>query len=217
MTKKEIQDGREIKMKKGLFITFEGVEGSGKSTQIQKAAAFLRRRGVPVLVLREPGGTTISEAIREILLDRKNNGMFPEPELLLYLAARAQILREKIFPALEKGTTVICDRFEDSTLAYQGFGRKMPIDSIREVSRLFARGNLVPDLTILLNIGTKEGMKRGGRHDRMERESYLFHQKVHKGFLSLAKREPRRFAVIDSRLSIETVAGKVKEAFDRVL
>lgn len=198
-------------MKKGMFITFEGPEGSGKSTQIQKAAAFLRRRKNRVLVLREPGGTKISEAIREILLDRKNNQMFAETELLLYLAARAQILREKIFPALERGISVICDRYEDSTLAYQGFGRKMSLKDIETVSRLFVRGNFQPCLTFLLNIDSKEGMKRGGRHDRMEKQSYEFHQKVQRGFLELARRNPKRFVVLDARLSIETIAHKIEE------
>lgn len=204
-------------MKRGLFITFEGGEGSGKSTQIKRAMAHLKRRGHSVLLLREPGGTRISEAIREIILNKEFKEMKPETELLLYLAARAQIVQEKIEPALKAGKTVICDRFEDSTLAYQGFGRKMPLEAILEVSRKFVRGNLVPDLTVLLSIDPKIGMKRGGRHDRMEKESFLFHQKVHKGFLTLARRSPKRFAVIDSRLSIETVAGKVKEAIDRVL
>ena len=198
-----------------MFITFEGTEGSGKSTQIQKAAAFLRRRGVPVLVLREPGGTKISEAIREILLNKTFTEMTPETELLLYLAARAQVLREKIFPALEKGTTVICDRFEDSTLAYQGFGRKMSLENIETVSRLLVRGHFQPALTFLLNIDPKEGMKRGGRHDRMERESYLFHEKVRRGFLQLAKRNPKRYVVLDARLSIETIARKIEEVLSK--
>lgn len=201
-------------MKKGIFITFEGTEGSGKSTQIQRAAAFLRRRGVKVLVLREPGGTKISEAIREILLNKDFTEMKPETELLLYLAARAQILREKVFPALKKGMTVICDRFEDSTLAYQGFGRKMSLKDIQTVSRLFVRGDFQPQLTFLLNIDPKEGMKRGGRHDRMERESYLFHQKVQRGFLTLARQNPKRYVILDARLSIETIAGKIEEALN---
>lgn len=204
----------ERNMKKGFFITFEGTEGSGKSTQIQRAAAFLRRRGVKVLVLREPGGTKISEAIREILLNKDFTEMKPETELLLYLAARAQILREKVFPALKKGMTVICDRFEDSTLAYQGFGRKMSLKDIQTVSRLFVRGDFQPHLTFLLNIDPKEGMKRGGRHDRMERESYLFHQKVQRGFLTLARQNPKRYVILDARLSIETIARKIEEALN---
>jgi len=202
-------------MKKGMFITFEGTEGSGKSTQIRRAAAFLRRRGVPVLVLREPGGTKISEAIREILLNKDFTEMKPETELLLYLAARAQILREKIFPALKKGMAVICDRFEDSTLAYQGFGRGMSLKDIQTVSRLFVRSDFQPHLTFLLNIDPKEGMKRGGRHDRMERESYLFHQKVQRGFLSLARQNPKRYVILDARLSIQTIGRKIEEDLNR--
>ena len=167
------------------------------------------------MVLREPGGTKISEAIREILLNKDFTEMKPETELLLYLAARAQILREKIFPALKKGMTVICDRFEDSTLAYQGFGRKMSLKDIQTVSRLFVRGDFQPQLTFLLNINPKEGMKRGGRHDRMERESYLFHQKVQRGFLILARQNSKRYVILDARLSIETIARKIEEALNK--
>lgn len=202
---------------KGLFITFEGTEGSGKSTQIQKAAAYLKKRGRKVLVLREPGGTRVSEKIREIILNKDFKEMTPATELLLYLAARAQIVQEKIWPALAKGHAVICDRFEDSTLAYQGFGRGIRLKAIREVSRLFVRGSLQPRLTILLKIDPKEGMKRGGRHDRMERQSYAFHQKVYRGFLSLAKENPGRTKVIDARQSIDDVAREIRKVLDRVL
>ena len=203
-------------MKRGKLITFEGAEGSGKSTQIRGAAAYLKRKGHSVLLLREPGGTRVSEAIREIILNKEFKEMRRETELLLYLAARAQIVREKIEPALEKGKIVICDRFEDSTLAYQGFGRKMPVNSILAVSKMFVRGLLAPDLTFLLDIDPRIGMKRGGRHDRIERESYLFHQKVRRGFLTLAKKNPKRFVVINSALNIETVSRKIREALGRV-
>src|SRR5437868_590057 len=154
-------------MKKGLFITFEGVEGSGKSTQIRKAAAYLRRKGHPVLLLREPGGTRVSEAIRDVILNPAFKEMRPETELLLYLAARSQIVREKIEPALVRGKIVVCDRYEDSTLAYQGFGRGLPLRAIENVSGELVRGNIVPRLTFLLNIDPKAGMQRGGRHDRI--------------------------------------------------
>ena len=202
---------------KGLFITFEGTEGSGKSTQIKKAAAYLRKKGCKVLLLREPGGTRVSEALREIILNKEYKEMASSTELLLYLAARAQIVREKILPALQKGYAVICDRFEDSTLAYQGFGRKIPLRAIREVSRLFVRGSLQPKLTILLKISPKEGMKRGGRHDRMERQSYAFHEKVYRGFLALAKENSGRTKVIDARQSIDQVAAEIRKVLDRVL
>jgi dTMP kinase len=197
-------------MKKGLFITFEGPEGSGKSTQIKKVAAYLKKSGRKVLLLREPGGTRISEAARAIILNKAYTEMAPETELLLYLAARAQIVHEKILPALKKGMAVICDRFEDSTLAYQGYGRGLSAKAIEDVSRLFVRGRLQPDLTILLDIDPKQGMKRGGRHDRMERQSDLFHRKVRQGFLDLARRNRRRFRVIDAALPIETVASLIQ-------
>ncbi len=202
---------------KGLFITFEGTEGSGKSTQIKKAAAYLKKKGRKVLLLREPGGTRVSEAIREIILNKDYKEMADSTELLLYLAARAQIVREKILPALQKGYAVICDRFEDSTLAYQGYGRKISLKAIREVSRLFVRGGLQPRLTLLLEIDPKEGMKRGGRHDRMERQSFAFHNKVYRGFLSLAKGNPGRYKVIDARQSIEDVSKEIRKVLDRVL
>ncbi len=208
-------------MKKVLFITFEGAEGSGKSTQIRRAAAYLRRRvgarrAVPVLVLREPGGTRVSEAIRKIILNKDFKEMVGETELLLYLAARAQIVREKILPALKKGMVVICDRFEDSTLAYQGFGRGFPLAMIRGFSNIFVRGKLQPDLTFILDIDPRQGLKRGGRHDRVERESLKFHVKVRNGFLKLAKQNPKRYRVIDSRQSKVEVARQIREVLTRV-
>jgi len=202
-------------MKKGYFITFEGAEGSGKSTQIRNAVAFLKKKGRSVVMLREPGGTRISEAIRAILLDRKNVKMSHTTELLLYLAARAQIVREKILPALEKGKIVICDRFEDSTRAYQGFGRGISMLLINSVS-LLIRKRLKPDLTFVLDVETCKGLKRGGRHDRIEREALSFHRRVRRGFLTLAKKEPRRMVVLDTSKPVESVSQKVRERLERV-
>ena len=202
-------------MKKGYFITFEGTEGSGKSTQIRNAVAFLLKKGRSVVMLREPGGTRISEAIREILLDKSNKEMAHVTELLLYLAARAQIVREKILPALKKGKVVISDRFEDSTWAYQGFGRKISLKAIEEASRL-VRGALKPDLTFVLDIDIVKGLKRGGRHDRIEREALSFHKRVRRGFLALAKKEPRRMVVLDTSKPAEWVGQKVRERLERV-
>ncbi|MBI3307358.1 MAG: dTMP kinase [Candidatus Omnitrophica bacterium] len=202
-------------MKKGYFITFEGAEGSGKSTQIKRAAAYLRLNGKKVLLLREPGGTRVSEAIREIILNKTFKEMKPETELLLYLAARAQIVREKIEPALEKGYIVICDRFEDSTIAYQGYGRKMSIENIKKVSGLFVRADLQPDLTILLDINPKDGMKRGGRHDRMEYQSWVFHHRVWRGFRTLARQQKKRFIKIDAAKSIEEVSSIIQSQLDQ--
>jgi len=197
-------------MKKGIFITFEGAEGSGKSTQIKRAAQFFRRKGRQVLLLREPGGTKISEAIRGILLDKKNKEMSSETELFLYLAARAQIVREKILPALQKGKVVICDRFEDSTVAYQGYGRGISLKIIEAMSWL-VRGNLKQDLTFVLDIDVRRGLKRGGRHDRIERESLEFHCRVRKGFLSAAKKEPRRMVILGTGQPVHLVSKRIEE------
>lgn len=206
-----------MKRAKACFITFEGPEGCGKSTQIRKAAAFLKAKGRKVLLLREPGGTRISEAIRDIILEKKFTEMAPQTELLLYLAARAQIVREKILPALGRGQIVICDRYEDSTLAYQGFGRKIPLKTILSASRDIVRGALEPDLTLLLDIDPRKGMARGGRHDRMERQSYRFHEAVRRGFLALARGNPKRYAVIDALQEKGAVAAQIRERLARVL
>jgi dTMP kinase len=206
---------QDDKKHRGYFITFEGAEGSGKSTQIRNAVAFLKKKGRSVVMLREPGGTRISEAIRAVLLDKELKEMSPVTELLLYLAARAQIVHEKILPALKKGKVVICDRFEDSTRAYQGFGRKIPLAAIEEASKL-VRGALKPDLTFVLDIDITKGLKRGGRHDRIEREALSFHERVRRGFLMLAKKEPRRMVVLDTSKPLERVSQKVRERFERV-
>lgn len=201
---------------KSYFITFEGAEGAGKSTQIGRAARYLKGKGYSVLVLREPGGTRIGEGIRKIILNKNYREMSRETELLLYLACRAQIVKERILPALQQSKIVICDRFEDSTLAYQGFGRKIPVPSIQTIARLVVRGSLVPDLTFILDLNPRRGLKRGGRRDRIERESYLFHDRVRRGFLRLAKRDPKRCIIINADQSVKAVAKKVKEALDRV-
>lgn len=201
--------------KKSFFITFEGAEGTGKSTQIKRTADYLKRKGYRVLILREPGGTRVSEAIRKVILNKQFREMRPECELLLYLAARAQVVREKILPALKKGIVVICDRFEDSTLVYQGFGRGISIPFIKSLSS-FVRHAVKPRLTFLLDLQSRVGLKRSGKDDRMESQTLSFHQKVRRGFLQLAKRDPKRFVIIDGRLSRETIARKVKEHLDRV-
>lgn len=196
---------------KGLLITFEGTEGSGKSTQIRRTVSFLRRQGFSVSALREPGGTRVSEAIRDILLDPRYKKMVPETELLLYLAARAQIAQERILPALREGKAVVCDRFEDSTLAYQGFGRGFALKDIRKVSRLFVHGGLKPDLTVLLDISPRKGFARGGRRDRMEKQSMRFHKKVREGFLTLAGKESKRFLVLDASQGKDQVFERIRE------
>lgn len=198
------------RIKGGYFITFEGAEGSGKSTQIRFAVRFLKRKGYPVLLLREPGGTLIGEAIRKILLDRKLRRMKVETELLLYLAARAELVRERIAPALRQGKVVVLDRYEDSTMAYQGFGGGISLKVIQSLSR-FTRGRRIPDLTFLLDVETRKGLRRSGRRDRIERKPVSFHERVRKGFLQLARREPRRFVVLSSHESIEKVRKKAEE------
>ncbi|MBI3313504.1 MAG: dTMP kinase [Candidatus Omnitrophica bacterium] len=203
-------------MKKGYFITFEGAEGSGKSTQIRRLAAYLRRNGKKVLLLREPGGTRVSEAIRQVILNKFFKEMKPETELLLYLAARAQIVRQKILPALQKRQVVICDRFEDSTVAYQGYGRKIPLEAIEKVSELLGRGKLVPSLTFILDIDPRKGMARGGRHDRIERESFQFHERVRRGFLQIARKNPKRCIVLNGLESRQAVSQKIRKKIDRV-
>lgn len=202
-------------VKKGILITFEGAEGSGKSTQIRNAARFFRKRGRKVLLLREPGGTRISEAIRRILLDKDHKEMSSIAELFLYLAARAQIVKEKILPALKQGKVVISDRFEDSTRAYQGFGRGISLSAIEKASQL-VRGHLKPDLTFVLDIDIQKGLKRGGRHDRIEREALSFHRRVRKGYLTMAKKEPRRMVVLDTSKPQEKVSSLVEERLHHV-
>ncbi len=201
---------------KGYFLTFEGTEGSGKSTQIRLAAGYLRRLGYRVVLLREPGGTRVSEAIRRILLHRDFDAMTPEADLLHYLAARAQLVREKILPALKQGTVVICDRFEDSTLAYQGYGRGFSLKQIETVSREIVRGTCVPDLTVVLDIDPRAGMKRGGREDRMEKQAMSFHRRVRRGFLCLARRRPQRFLIVDATRSKQAVSTDIRRRLSRV-
>lgn len=201
--------------RKGCFITFEGAEGSGKSTQIRYAVNFLKRRGYSVALFREPGGTRTSEAIRKILLDKNLKEMRPQTELLLYLAARAQLVREKIEPALREDKIVILDRYEDSTLAYQGFGGGISLRLIEEFSR-FVRGNVKPHLTFLLDVETKQGLKRSGRSDRVERKSVSFHKRVRQGFLTLAGRNPEHFVVLSSREPIKRVRERIERKLNQV-
>ncbi len=196
---------------KGAFITLEGVEGSGKTTQMALLHDRLEADGHRVLLTREPGGTPIAEAIRGILLDPANTALSPVAELLLYEAARAQHVAERIRPALEEGLIVICDRFADSTAAYQGAGRVLPRDAVCELHRL-ATGALWPDLTIVLDLPVEEGLKRAGAahtRDRIEREPVEFHERVRREFLLIAESEPRRVKVIDAAQSLEAVAAAI--------
>ena len=181
---------------KGRFITFEGSEGSGKSTQIELVHRHLETKKRKVLFLREPGATRISEQVRRILLDVGSAGMSDECETLLYMAARAQLVREKIIPALREGVVVLCDRFLDSTVAYQGYGNGVDIGWIKELGR-FTTGGVTPDLTFFFDIDAKKGLGRIRRpKDRIERRSILYHNRVRTGYRTLARQEPRRIKLI---------------------
>ncbi len=203
---------------RGLFITFEGVEGAGKSTQIRRLAASLEEEGVSVLVTREPGGTQISERIRELLLERRHHKMVSTTELLLYAAARSQHVVECIVPALEEGQTVISDRFGDATTAYQGYGRGLDRELIRRLNGV-ATGGLVPDLTLILDVPVKVGLGRARRRrrsmDRLEIENLEFHQRVREGYLTIAKEEPKRVVVINSRRNPKRVHSEIRELVKR--
>lgn len=199
-------------MSRGKFITIEGPEGSGKSTHSRLLCGYLRRRGLKVLHTREPGGTKVGEVLRGILLDKKNKGISDECELFLFLAARAQIAGEVIRPALARGYTVVCDRFHDATVAYQGYGAGLSIKLIGSAGRL-ATGGLKPDLTILLDVETKVGLERAGVKDRMETKSLRFHKRVRQGYLKIAKNEPRRIKVIrTSDAAVADIQDKIRRA-----
>lgn len=173
----------------GKFITFEGCEGSGKSTQAALVLEYLQAKGLPVTLLREPGGVKISEKIREILLSPSHKAMGDECETLLYMAARAQLVKEVIRPALEKGQIILCDRFMDSTIAYQGFGNGVSVADIEGIGR-FAVGGLKPELTFLFDIDTAQGLSRtNAKKDRIEQRSLEYHQRVREGYLAIAKKE----------------------------
>lgn len=198
-------------MSPGYFITFEGGEGSGKSTQLATLADTLRSAGIDVVVTREPGGTPVGDRIREVLLDPSNAGMAPMAELLLYEASRAQIVAEVIEPAIARGAVVLCDRFADSSTAYQSFARGLPLDDVLALNALATRGR-TPDLTLLFDIDPEMGLARAatqGAADRLESEALAFHEAVRAGFLILAAREPARFVVIDANRDTDAVAARV--------
>ncbi|MDD5596142.1 MAG: dTMP kinase [Candidatus Omnitrophica bacterium] len=181
---------------KGKFITFEGSEGCGKSTQSKLLVAYLKKKGLPVVYVREPGGTKISEEIRKVLLDTTNESMSQVCEMLLYMAARAQIVKEIIQPALKKGKIVISDRFLDSTLAYQGYGLGMEIEFIKKVGSYVTAG-IKPNLTIFLDLPIKKGLKhRQFTQDRIEKRALNYHQRVRSGYLKLAAQEPKRIKIV---------------------
>ena len=198
----------------GIFITFDGSEGGGKSTQAQLLKEYLQNKGYKVKLFREPGGTKISEAIRNILLNPANK-ITPLTELLLYLAARAQLVKEEIKPALEKGYAVICDRFIDSTTAYQGWGRNIDRELIQDMNKLVTE-SLIPHLTFLLHVESPLGFKKEAT-DRLEKEKDSFHRRVQEGFLRIAQQNPSRVKIIKVKESIEATQKKIREIVDKWL
>ncbi len=199
------------------FITFEGCEGVGKSTQIRLLAEELGRRKVPCVVTREPGGSRIAESIRRIILDAGNSDMDDLCELFLYLAARAQHLKDIVRPALAEGKVVICDRYIDSTFAYQGYGKGLDADMVEALNRA-AIGDLIPDLTIFLDLPPERAfMRKGGpdREDRLELMAQSFHEKVYAGYLEISRRAPERFVRVDARGSKQETHAKVLELMQK--
>jgi dTMP kinase len=202
-----------------MFITFEGPDGSGKTTQLRDLAEFLCQQNYQVLTTREPGGTSISEQIRTILFDLKNTEMVPRTEILLFLASRAQLVEQVIRPYLASGGIVLCDRYADSTLAYQGYGHQVNLDQLKVLID-FATGGLKPDLTLLLDLEVEEGLRRrvqGGDWNRMEAYTHAFHQRVRQGFLELAREEPRRWVTIDAGRPPEQVQIAIRQEVARRL
>jgi dTMP kinase len=213
-------------LNKGVFITFEGCEGSGKTTHSNILVRRLKKSGYSVVHTREPGGTKFAEAVRKLLLDPRSN-ITPLTELFLYEAARSQHISDIIAPALKNGLIVVCDRFTDATVAYQGYGRGISLKTINVLNRT-AAGRIKPDLTIYLDIPVREGLKKargitkdsfsaGPGGDRLEREKLPFHQRVRTGYLAQARREPRRIKVICIRKTVEQTAKLVENEITKCL
>ncbi|MFQ5408337.1 MAG: dTMP kinase [Anaerolineales bacterium] len=196
-----------------FFVTLEGPEGSGKSTLIPRLAEFLSGRGYDVVQTREPGGTDISHQIRTVVLDPAHENMHPATEFLLFSAARAQLVAEVIRPHLERGGIVLCDRFADSSLAYQGAGHGLDVETVRAVTE-FATGGLRPDLTLLFDLDVEKGLARrqsgGAKWDRLDGETLEFHRRVRKCFLELAAEEPDRWVVVNADRSVSVVEAEVR-------
>lgn len=202
-----------------MFITFEGIDGSGKTTQSRLLAAHLREQGHNVLLTREPGGTEIGDQIRTILLDNLNNtDMQPRTELLLFCASRAQLVGQVIRPHLARGGIVICDRYADSTLAYQGYGHGLPVDELKQILR-FATGGLRPDRTIYLDLRPEDGLQRrragmlfGADWNRLDDMELDFHRRVYEGYAALRREEPARWLVVDASAPSEAVQEALRRA-----
>lgn len=202
-------------MRRGLFVTFEGSEGCGKSTQVRQLAAWLQEQGKPCVTVREPGGTSAGDQIRHLLQHApQGHTLVPEAELLLFAASRAQLVREVILPSLEAGHVVISDRFHDSTTVYQGVARKLPRDRVADINS-FAVGGCLPDITILLDMDAATALgrlrQRSGPADRMESEPLAFYQAVREGYLREAAAEPGRFCLLDAARAGEDLARAIRE------
>jgi dTMP kinase len=198
-----------------LFVTFEGPEGSGKTTQIGLLGEWLRGLGCDVLITREPGGTLIGDHIRAILLDLAHAEMCPEAEALLFSAARSQVVRQVIRPHLDKDGVVLCDRYADSTLAYQGYGRGLDLTTLRAITA-FATGGLWPDLTVYLDLPVEQGLARRRQSattewNRLDAEQLAFHRRVREGYLEMAAAEPQRWLVVDARRPVEPLQQAIRE------
>ena len=196
-----------------MFITFEGPDGSGKTTQIRLLAEWLHSQGYEVVLTREPGGTEISDQIRQVVHDLRNAAMEDRTEFLLYSASRAQLVAQRIRPALAAGRIVISDRYADSSLAYQGYGRDLDLGTLRMITT-FATGDLVPDLTLYFDIAPQEGLRRrqdgGDEWNRLDAEVPDFHRRVRAGYLELIRQEPDRWVAIDANRSVEEVQTEVR-------
>ena len=207
-----------------LFITFEGPDGSGKTTQIELLAKRLRDQGHEVLITREPGGTSIGDQIRAVVHDVKNVEMRRETEFLLYSASRAQLVRQVIRPHLERGGTVLCDRFADSSMAYQGYGRELDLDIVRRITQ-FATGGLCPDLTVYLDLPVEVGLQRkesahaaqAGEWNRLDQQTLDFHQQVRQGYLRMAEADPERWLAVDAVQSIPDTQAAIRARLERLL
>ena len=203
-----------------MFITLEGIEGSGKTTQIERLVEFLENRGIECVTTRQPGGTLIGENIRSILLDPANSALAPMTELLLYMADRCQHIYELIKPCLQAGKTVICDRYFDATVVYQGFARGLDIELIQQLHQIIL-DDLKPDVTLLLDLAPQVGLQRAwqqlnngqrsGLESRFEAETVAFHEKVRAGYLELARLEPSRFRIVDAAQSQDQVFTAISE------
>ena len=209
---------------RGRFITFEGGEGCGKSTQVKRLAAALEAKGVKVLLTREPGGTRLAELIRGLVRDEMDDPPVTRCEVLLFLASRAQVVSQVIRPALARGDWVVCDRFSDSTFAYQGFGRGIDVQLLKNFNDFVTEG-LVPEMTFLLDVPPEVSRERlaarqaatSATGDRIETAGVMFHRRLREGFFELAHAEPKRFVIIDATQSIDDVAAAVQRGAQRLL